>query len=189
MSMVTPMILMSHSEEQTFRAALGHFCSGVTVITTIKEDGAPAGFACQAFSALSLKPPLILFCPSRNSRTWPVIESAGHFCVNILSHSQRGISKIFSEFEGDRFARVAWSAAPSGSPVLNQALTWFDCSVHAVHDGGDHFVVIGEVRCLGDAKSRPGRPLLFYRGAYTVTEDRKPPRRRARRGRGNHRNA
>src|SRR5215471_5010920 len=71
-----------------FRHVLGHFCTGVTIITTMGAHG-PAGFACQAFAALSLTPPLVLFCPSRTSSTWPVIERVGHFCVNVLTDGQQ----------------------------------------------------------------------------------------------------
>ena len=74
-----------------FRQVLGHFCTGVTVITTSGAEG-PAGFACQAFAALSLEPPLVLFCPGRTSSTWPVIERAGHFCANVLADGQQELA-------------------------------------------------------------------------------------------------
>ena len=85
----------SRVDAASFRAALGHFCTGVTVITAVTADGVPAGFACQSFTALSLEPPLVLFCPSRASRTWPVIEASAHFCVNVLAHSQQEVSAVF----------------------------------------------------------------------------------------------
>jgi 3-hydroxy-9,10-secoandrosta-1,3,5(10)-triene-9,17-dione monooxygenase reductase component len=150
-----------------FRTALGHFCTGVTVITA-HDGAAPVGFACQAFAALSLDPPLVLFCPGRQSRTWPVIERAGHFCVNVLTHAQRGVSTVFGKSGMDKFAAVPWSPAPSGAPVLDGVLTWVDCSVETAHDAGDHYVVIGSVTALGE--QRDERPLLFYRGGYTATE-------------------
>jgi len=155
----------------TFRQALGQFATGVTVVTAL--DGAtPVGFACQAFAALSLDPPLVLFCPGRHSRTWPVIERAGHFAVNVLSHAQRAVSTVFGTAGADKFTSVPWSPAPSGAPVLHGALTWIDCAVHAVHDGGDHFVVIGRVNTLGE-QSGEG-PLLFFRGKYTATQPAEP---------------
>ena len=155
-----------------FRRALGHFCTGVTVVAAIADDGEPVGFACQSFAALSLDPPLVLFCPGKSSRTWPLIEAAGSFCVNVLSHEQRDVSMVFGRAGSDKFAAVDWSPAPSGAPVLNGALTWIDCSVESVHDGGDHHIVIGRVRTLGEPVN--GRPLLFYRGAYTATEQAEP---------------
>ncbi|MPZ84752.1 MAG: monooxygenase [Actinophytocola sp.] len=159
-------------EPARFRQALGHFCTGVTVVTALR-DAEPVGFACQSFAALSLDPPLVLFCPGRVSRTWPLIERHGHFCVNVLSHAQRAVSTVFGTAGADKFATVAWSPAPSGAPVLDGVVTWLDCAIETVHDGGDHHVVLGRVTTLGP--HRADRPLLFYRGAYTVTEPAGPP--------------
>jgi 3-hydroxy-9,10-secoandrosta-1,3,5(10)-triene-9,17-dione monooxygenase reductase component len=156
-------------EPGRFRQVLGHFCTGVTVITVCDEDG-PAGFACQSFAAVSLVPPLVLFCPSRLSATWPRIARAGHFCANLLAADQRGLARTFgtSAVTGaDKFAGVPWSPSPSGAPVLEAALTWVDAAVEAVHEAGDHFVVIGRVTALGECDG--ARPLLFYRGRYAVT--------------------
>jgi 3-hydroxy-9,10-secoandrosta-1,3,5(10)-triene-9,17-dione monooxygenase reductase component len=158
-------------EPARFRTALGHFCTGVTVVTAMNGDE-PVGFACQSFAALSLDPPLVLFCPGRTSRTWPLIERHGHFCVNVLSHAQGEVSRVFGRAGADKFAAVPWSPSPSGSPVLDGVLTWIDCAIESVHDGGDHHVVLGRVTTLGPQRGE--RPLLFYRGAYTVTEPAEP---------------
>lgn len=154
-----------------FRRALGHFCTGVTVIASA-GDGEPVGFACQSFAALSLDPPLVLFCPGKSARTWPLIEAAGTFCVNVLAHDQRDLSAVFGKAGADKFASVGWSPAPSGAPVLDGVLTWIDCSVESVLDGGDHWIVVGRVTTLGGHDEE--RPLLFYRGAYTATEPAEP---------------
>lgn len=154
-------------DQAEYRRVLGHFATGVTVVTAL-DGSKPVGFACQAFAALSLDPPLILFCPSQRSRTWPVIERAPGFCVNVLTDRQRGISTVFGTAGADKFAAVPWTAAPSGAPVLAGVLTWIDCVVRNVHAAGDHFVVIGEVTALGERRAE--RPLLFYRGGYTATE-------------------
>jgi 3-hydroxy-9,10-secoandrosta-1,3,5(10)-triene-9,17-dione monooxygenase reductase component len=155
----------------SFRKALGHFATGVTVITTM--DGAePVGFACQSFAALSLDPPLVLFCPGKNSRTWPAIEAAGTFCVNILAHDQQDVSATFGRSGDDKFASCTWSPAPSGAPRIDGVLTWIDCTVENVVDGGDHWIVVGRVTALGEADDE--RPLLFYRGAYSATEQAEP---------------
>lgn len=148
---------------QRFRKVLGNFCTGVTVIASCDGD-VPVGFACQSFAALSLEPPLVLFCPAKTSRTWPIIERSGHFCVNVLADGQRAVSSVFGRGGPDKFAEMRWQAAPSGAPILDGVLTWIDCSVETVHDAGDHYIVIGRVHTLGD----PGEtgPLLFYRGAY-----------------------
>jgi 3-hydroxy-9,10-secoandrosta-1,3,5(10)-triene-9,17-dione monooxygenase reductase component len=154
-----------------FRNVLGHFCTGVTVVT---GEG-PVGFACQAFAALSLDPPLVLFCPGRGSRTWQAIARTGHFCVNVLAEDQQDLSAVFGRSGADKFATAAFSAAPSGAPVLDGVLTWIDCSVEEVRDAGDHYVVIGRVQRLGPC--RDAQPLLFYRGRYTATDvqaERKP---------------
>ena len=153
-------------EPGRFRRVLGHFCTGVTVITTI-DEGEPAGFACQSFAALSLDPALVLFCPARSSATWPRIARAGHFCANVLAAEQRELAGVFGISGGDKFAGVRWSPSPSGAPVLDGVLTWAGCSVEAVHEAGDHYVVLGRVTELG--ATRAGQPLLFYRGRYAVT--------------------
>jgi 3-hydroxy-9,10-secoandrosta-1,3,5(10)-triene-9,17-dione monooxygenase reductase component len=154
-----------------FRKVLGHFCTGVTVIT---GEG-PVGFACQAFAALSLDPPLVLFCPGRDSGTWQAISASGRFCVNVLAEDQQELSAKFGRAGAGKFVGTAWSPAPSGATILDGALTWIDCDVEEVRDGGDHHVVIGRVRRLGPC--RDAQPLLFYRGRYTATDqkaERKP---------------
>jgi len=151
-----------------FREVLGHFCTGVTVVTGIAEDGSPVGFACQSFAALSLDPPLVLFCVARTSRTWPALAATGRFAVNVLAEEQQAVSAEFGRRGGDKFAAVSWQPGPSGVPLLDGALTWVDCEVQAVHPAGDHYVVIGRVTALGETSE--ARPLLFHRGRYTVTE-------------------
>lgn len=158
-----------------FRAVLGHFCTGVAVVTGLDGE-VPLGFACQSFAALSLDPPLVLFCPAKSSRTWPVLEQSGRFAVNVLAAQQQEVSSVFGSRGADKFDSIGWRSAPSGAPVLDGALTWIDCTVQAVHDAGDHYVVIGKVTALGDTTNE--RPLLFYRGAYTATEPDNTPSQR-----------
>jgi len=156
-------------EPRRFRQVLGHFCTGVTVITALVDQAQPAGFACQSFAAVSLEPPLVLFCPSRRSATWPRIERAGHFCANVLTDGQRELSRRFGTSAAagaDKFAGLRWSSCSSGAPVLEGALTWSGCTIQAVHEAGDHFVVIGRVIELGECAPDP--PLLFYRGRYAA---------------------
>lgn len=161
------MTIHSGIDSARFRAVLGNFCTGVTVVTSVDGDE-PVGFACQSFAALSLDPPLVLFCPGRTSRSWPVIERAGHFCVNVLAEDQREVSTVFGTGGADKFSRVGWTPSSTGAPVLDGALTWVDCRVEAVHDAGDHHVVIGRVVDLGEV--RDDKPLLFYRGRYAVAD-------------------
>jgi 3-hydroxy-9,10-secoandrosta-1,3,5(10)-triene-9,17-dione monooxygenase reductase component len=150
-----------------FRRVLGHFCTGVTVVTGLAEGG-PVGFACQSFAALSLDPPLVLFCPGRLSRTWPAIRDTGRFCVNVLADGQRELCATFGRPGADKFAGVTWTRSPGGAPVLPDVLAWLDCEVEAVHDAGDHHVVVGRVTTLGEPRTT--RPLLYFRGAYNTTE-------------------
>ncbi|MCC5478672.1 flavin reductase family protein [Streptomyces barringtoniae] len=150
-----------------FRRVLGSFASGVTVITAPAadaEDG-PAGFACQSFASLSLDPPLVCFMVGRTSTTWPRIARAGVFCVNVLSAGQDELCRAFAVSGADKFAGVAYDPAPaSGSPRLAGTAAWIDCTVHAVHTGGDHLIVVGRVDALGTED--PGEPLLFHRGRF-----------------------
>jgi 3-hydroxy-9,10-secoandrosta-1,3,5(10)-triene-9,17-dione monooxygenase reductase component len=154
-----------------YRHTLGHFCTGVTVITGVDGEGGggrPAGFACQAFAALSLTPPLVLFCPGKSSKTWPAIAGSGYFCVNVLAAGQQEIARRFGVSGPDKFAGLSWTPSRSGAPVLAGALTWVECAVEAVHEAGDHYLVVGRVTELGP--SRPDRPLLFYRGRYAAMD-------------------
>ncbi|AOW95053.1 monooxygenase [Rhodococcus sp. WMMA185] len=146
---------------------MGQFCTGVTIITTL-DDGKPAGFACQSFAALSLEPPLVLFCPTKASRSWAAIESSGVFCVNVLAEEQQSTCARFGSREPDKFAGVDWTLSPLGSPILTGSLAHIDCTLEGVHDGGDHWVVFGRVSSLSEVKEE--RPLLFYRGQYTGIE-------------------
>jgi 3-hydroxy-9,10-secoandrosta-1,3,5(10)-triene-9,17-dione monooxygenase reductase component len=150
-------------DPERFRQVLGHFATGITVITAT-DGGEPVGFSCQAFAALSLEPPLVLFCPAHTSSTWPRIERAGVFCANVLTAEQGDLATNFGLSNPDRFAKVKWGPDSAGSPIIDGVLTWVSCQIVDVRTIGDHYVVIGQVRELGDIA--PHRPLLFYRGRY-----------------------
>jgi 3-hydroxy-9,10-secoandrosta-1,3,5(10)-triene-9,17-dione monooxygenase reductase component len=153
-------------DPQRFRRALGHFASGVTVIAGL--DGTePVGFACQAFAALSLDPPLVLCCPAKTSASWQRLARTGRFCANVLAAEQRELARRFGVSRPDKFEGVSWSPDPSGLPILAGVLTWASCEIETVHEAGDHDVVIGRVLWLGD--STAGDPLLFYRGRFTLS--------------------
>jgi len=156
----------SSADPTTMRSVLGHFPSGVTIVTGTTPDG-PAGFTCQSFSSLSLDPPLVLVLPGRGSTSWPAIEATGRFCVNVLAEGQRELSTRFARSGGDKFSGVDWSTSALGSPVLGGATAWIDCTLEAVHDGGDHLIVVGAVHDLGAAEE--SAPLVFHRGAYART--------------------
>ncbi|MFE7761246.1 flavin reductase family protein [Streptomyces sp. NPDC057438] len=125
----------------------------------------PAGFACQSFSSLSLEPPLVAFMVGRTSTTWPRIARAGVFCVNVLGADQGELCRRFAVSGVDKFAGVAHTPAPvTGSPRLTGAAAWIDCTIHAVHTGGDHLIVVGRVEAL-DADDGTA-PLLFHKGRF-----------------------
>ncbi|MGW1102172.1 flavin reductase family protein [Streptomyces sp. NPDC002540] len=150
-----------------FRRVLGHFASGVTVVTAHDPDdeAGPAGFACQSFASLSLDPPLVAFMVARTSTTWPRIARAGSFCVNILGAQQGALCRSFAVSGADKFAGVPYGPAPAtGSPLLDSVPAWIDCRIHAVHTGGDHLIVVGRVEALGAVDG--GDPLLFHRGRF-----------------------
>jgi len=154
-------------DDARFRQVLGHFGTGVTVITALDGDEA-LGFTAQSFTSVSLDPPLISVCPSRRSVTWPRMERAGAFCANVLASDQEDVARAFAIRDADRFAGVGWSPAPAtGSPVLAGVLAWVDCRLEAVHEAGDHLIAVGRVVGLGLGTDDGGRaPLLFYRGGY-----------------------
>ncbi|MFB7339267.1 flavin reductase family protein [Streptomyces hydrogenans] len=148
-----------------FRRVLGHFASGVTLVTTVDEAG-PTGFACQSFASLSLDPPLVAFMVARTSTTWPRIAAAGTFCVNILGADQGPLCRAFAVSGADKFADVEWTPAPvTGTPRLTGTPAWIDCAITAVHTGGDHLIVVGRVEALG-TDDTDTEPLLFHRGRF-----------------------
>jgi len=146
-----------------FRQVLGHFCTGVTVVTS--APGEPVGLTVQSFTSVSLDPPLVAVCPARTSTSWPRIRSAGVFCANVLAEDQEALARVFATRGADKFQGVGWAPSVStASPVLDGVLAWIDCRIEAEHDGGDHLVVLARV--VGMGLGRSGRPLLFYRGGY-----------------------
>ena len=148
--------------EPDFREVLGHFATGVTVVTALDEDG-PVGFTCQAFAALSLEPPMVALAPAKTSTSWPRIARAGAFCVNILQEGQELLCRQFAMTGTDKFNGVTWHRGVTGAPVIDGSLAFVECELGTIHDAGDHELVTGRVRALGAA---PGRPLLFYRSAF-----------------------
>jgi 3-hydroxy-9,10-secoandrosta-1,3,5(10)-triene-9,17-dione monooxygenase reductase component len=150
-------------DPRLMRDVLGHFVSGVTVVTAMGADG-PVGFTCQSFSSLSLDPPLVAFAPARTSTTWPQLREARRFCVNVLAEEQSHLSRQFALSGTDKYAGINWSPSPYGSPVLEGVVAWIDSELWAEYDGGDHMIVVARVLDLGADASRV--PLLFHRGAY-----------------------
>ncbi len=161
--------MTTHGERQRaiddgrFREVLGHFATGVTVVTAM-DGGEPVGFTCQAFAALSLDPPLVALAPGKNSTSWPRIAQAGQFCVNILAEGQEALCRDFAVSRVDKFAGVGWRPAGNGAPIIEGVLAWVECSFVDAYDAGDHELVVGLVQDM-DVDTR-GRPLLYYRGGF-----------------------
>ena len=154
-------------DPRLMRDVLGHFASGVTVVTADGGEG-PLGFTCQSFSSLSLDPPLVAIAPARTSTTWPRLRDVGRFCVNVLAEDQSDLSAAFARSGVDKFAGVPWRPSRQGSPVLDGVVAWIDCVLWAEYDGGDHTIVAARVLDLG---AEPGRrPLLFHRGGYGLAD-------------------
>jgi flavin reductase (DIM6/NTAB) family NADH-FMN oxidoreductase RutF/DNA-binding IclR family transcriptional regulator len=147
-----------------FRSVLGHFPTGVAVVTGLDADGKPAGMAVGSFSSVSLDPPLVAFMPDKSSSSWPKFRDAGSFCVNILGAEQESVCRTFAMRGGDKFAELTWRPAGSGAPILDGVLAWIDCDTDVVHEAGDHFIVIGRVRDLDIGT--PALPLVFFQGGY-----------------------
>jgi 3-hydroxy-9,10-secoandrosta-1,3,5(10)-triene-9,17-dione monooxygenase reductase component len=154
-------------DPRVMRDVLGHFASGVTVVTADTETG-PLGFTCQAFSSLSLDPPLVLFAPARTSTTWPRLREIRRFCINVLAEDQTALSQAFARSGVDKFAGVPWTRSRLGSPVLQDVVAWIDGELWAEYDGGDHTLVVARVLDLGANPAR--RPLLFHRGTYGLLD-------------------
>jgi flavin reductase (DIM6/NTAB) family NADH-FMN oxidoreductase RutF len=150
-------------DPRQMRDVLGHFASGITVVTATTPDG-PIGFTCQSFSSLSLDPPLVAFAPARTSSTWPRLREAGRFCVNVLAEEQSRLSQAFARSGTDKFAGVSWAPSPHGSPMLEGVVAWIDSELWAEYDGGDHTIVVARVLDLGADAAR--LPLVFHRGNY-----------------------
>ena len=150
---------------EALRHALGHFATGVTVITTRDASGAPVGTTANAVSSLSLDPPLVLVCLVRDSATLAALGDHGSFAINVLADNQHDLSSEFARRGADAgWEGVAHASGVTGSPRLHGVLATIDCDVERRLDGGDHEIVIGRVR---DLETSPGaRPLLFFRGVY-----------------------
>ncbi|CAN5191245.1 flavin reductase family protein [soil metagenome] len=146
-----------------FRLVLGHYPTGVVVITAVVDDE-PVGLAIGSFASVSLDPPLVLFCVHRLSASWARITGAGVFCVNVLAEDQEQLSRTFAARGVDRFEGVGWRPGGTGAPILDDVIAWMECEIERVEEAGDHVVVVGRVVDLD--VERPGGPLVFFRGGY-----------------------
>ena len=144
-----------------FRDALGCFATGVTVVTAQTDTG-PIGMTANSFTSISLNPPLVMWSPAKTSIRYPYFAAAEFFAIHILAEGQRDTALAFAR-RGDAFDTVDWEAHATGVPMLTSALTSFLCRTSAIHDGGDHVIVVAEVT---ETTQREGTPLVFARGGY-----------------------
>ncbi len=159
-------------QQQRYRRTIGHFATGVAVVTAQSAEG-PVGMTANALCSLSLDPLLLLVCIDNSARTLGPIEATGRFAVNVLRVEQRALADAFASKESKQahFAGVAWRLHQE-VPVLDESLAWLVCDLRELHPGGDHTIGIGAVTDM-DRDAR-GRPLVWYEGRYATLHDEGP---------------
>ncbi|MDQ9023262.1 flavin reductase family protein [Acinetobacter sichuanensis] len=153
----------SVSKIRELRDAFGAFMTGVTVVTTTKEDGTPLGFTANSFSSVSLDPALLLVSIAKTSSNYLNFSNSKHFAINILAEEQKDISNIFARPSDDRFASLDWTISVNNNPLINHVTAWFDCTMHQIIDAGDHAILIGKIE---NFESNGYAGLGYYRGGY-----------------------
>lgn len=155
-------------EKNQLRQVMGHFATGVTIITTLNKAGQMHGLTANAFTSVSLEPPLLLISVDKKAESWPAFEESRVFTVNILADDQEGLSRKFAVSGGNKFEGVAYRLGANGAPILDGALAFIECTLYAAYEGGDHSIYLGEIQ---QAEIREGKPLLFFRGGYRALGD------------------
>jgi len=150
-----------------FRKALGHFSTGVTVVTVEREPGKIHGMTANSFTSVSLDPMLILVCVDHHAKMLPLLQKKKQFGLSVLKQNQQSISEYFAKsehsFEAEQRLGIHYRRTPSGAFVIESALLQMSCNVMASYVAGDHTIFIGEVE---DAEMHEGEPLLYFRGEY-----------------------
>lgn len=150
-------------DSKEFRNVMSYFATGVTVVTTLDKNGQPTGITANAFTSVSLNPPLVLVCIDKNAQCRPAFEESKAFAVNILNRGQEDLSRRFATKGIDKFVGVPWRPGYRGVPLIEGALGRIECEIVRSYEGGDHTIYLGEVMNVSVAS---GDPLLFYRGRY-----------------------
>ena len=153
---------------QELRRVMGHFATGVTVITTRDKDGGPNGLTANAFMSLSLNPPLILISVDKGATCYACFAPQNGFTVNFLSEDQEELSRRFATKGINKFAGLKWKEGSNGAAILDGVLGHIECKITQCHDGGDHTIVLGEIL---NVNATGERPLLFYKGKYQRLPD------------------
>jgi flavin reductase (DIM6/NTAB) family NADH-FMN oxidoreductase RutF len=155
-------------EKNELRRVMGHFATGVTVITSIRNSGEMHGLTANAFTSVSLVPPLLLVCIDKKAESYPCFDESKIFTVNVLAADQEALSRRFAVTGGDKFEGVSYKVGANGAPILDGALAFLECKVTEKIDGGDHTIYVGEIE---QAETKEGKPLLFFRGGYRELGD------------------
>ena len=156
--------MSSDIDPALFRETLGHYPTGVAVVTAIPADGHPTGMVVGTFSSVSLDPPLIAFFPTASSKTFAQLRTADSFCINVLASDQEQLCRQLARSGPTKFDGVKWRPGPLGSPILDQAVSYIECTFEDIRETGDHYIVLGRVHSL--AVERSTLPLLFFQGGY-----------------------
>lgn len=151
-------------DERDFRNALGHFPTGVVVVTAETDGRDPIAMTVSSFNAVSLDPPLVLFSVGRNAPSLPALLAAENFGISVLRHDQTDLSSRFAGGRGEKWADLAPVLGATGCPLIGPCLATFECAPFAVHEGGDHLILVGQVLRFEIAEE--GEPLVFFRGGY-----------------------
>ncbi|QBF32386.1 flavin reductase family protein [Thalassococcus sp. S3] len=146
---------------RALRDALGCYGTGVTVVTTMSPQG-PLGMTANSFASVSLDPALVLWSPAKSSSRYASFVAARHFAIHVMAEDQQDLALHFAR-QGDGFDAVDWTPSEENAPILSGCLARFECATSAVHDAGDHSIVVGEIL---RAAHRPGQGLMFKRGQY-----------------------
>ncbi|WP_320536082.1 flavin reductase [Pseudarthrobacter sp. IC2-21] len=147
-----------------FRSVMGNYPTGVTSITSLDREGQPVGMTVGTFTSVSLDPPLVAFLPDKKSTTFPKIREAGYFCANILGAHQESVCRSLARKGAEKFTSIDWVESEFQTPRIQGSIAWIECDIVEVYEAGDHYIVIGAVKELDSADSRP--PLLFFQGGY-----------------------
>lgn len=151
-------------EPGRFREVLGHYPTGVCIVTAEHPTSGRVGMTVGSFTSVSVDPPLVAFLPAKDSRSFPLLAEIGRFCVNVLAADQQEVCRSFATRGADKFASAPWRTSPLGSPLLEGSVAWIDCKISSVNDAGDHWLVVARVHDL--AIERPVTPLMFFQGGY-----------------------
>jgi flavin reductase (DIM6/NTAB) family NADH-FMN oxidoreductase RutF len=151
-------------DPRRYREVLGHYPTGVALVTAMDDSGTPVGMIVGSFTSVSLDPPIVAYLPSTTSYAYARISTAKHFVINVLSAAQEDVCRRFASRIDDKWAGVTWKPSPNGAPILDEAVAWIECAVDSVIEVGDHYIVLGQILELAAINPQP--PLLFFQGGY-----------------------